>query len=187
MHIKKLNQEINDFLRDLDELYKEDAGEIIDNFDSYEDALEIIKNKYDKQESLCYCPNALTFKYKDTEYQLAVVLGVSQKQTNGMGPHGLSHILDKHSYQYEYEPTQEQLIKAAKNVKSALISAIKKRRIAHNPNGNKLIFANGDYIYIICLAKDDKELTYLHTLFMTKDKDYFRKYKRKFLRNKHNI
>ena len=178
MDFKKLNEEIENLLMDINELYPKDAGEEITNFESYEQALDIIKKRYDENKSLAYCPNALKFDYNGNKYQLAVVLGIKEPN-NGMNPHGLAHILDKHSYQYDGVPTEEDLIKAARNVKTVLNKSLKTGNYLFNPEDNKLIFGNSKFIYIICLAKDDDELTYLHTLFMTDKKDYLKRHKKR--------
>lgn len=182
MDLNKLNEELK---RILNELRKQDAGKEIIDFKDYDDALKKIKERYDKGLAKAYCPNAIEFKYNKSMYNLAVVLGID-KPKEGMNPHGMAHYLQKHTYtnKQQTKPTEEDLIKAAKNVKTALAQAIKNKNIVLNQEEQKLIFSNGNFVYIICLAKDDEELTYLHTLFKDEKNNYVRRQKKKLRRKK---
>lgn len=181
MNISKINEQLKQILN---ELRKQDAGEEITDFESYEDALNKIKERYDQGLTRAYCPNAIEFEYNKNKYSLAVVLGVKES-SNGMNPHGMAHYLDKHTYtnKQQTKPTEQDLIKAAKNVKTALSQAIKNNDVVLNEQEQKLIFSNGHYVYIVCLAKDNEELTYLHTLFKDEKNNYIKRQKRK-LRHK---
>lgn len=192
MDIKDLNTELGKVLKEeqIDELRVEDAGEEITDFKDYNDALDKIKAKYDKNEILAYCPNATTFDYGDKTYQLAVVLGIKEStETKGsMNPHGMAHYLNKHTYTNDIktEPTEEDLIKASKNIKGAYGLAKKKKQVAFDPFENKVIFSNGKYVYIICLAKDEKELSYLHNLFQLEKPNYIQNQKKQIKKRLNN-
>lgn len=190
MDIKNLNNELANAIEEMkmfneeqiNELRAEDAGEEITDFKDYNDALDKIKARYDNNEILAYCPNATTFDYDGKTYQLAVVLGIKEpNETKGsMNPHGMAHYLNKHTYTNDTktEPTQEDLIKAAKNIKGAYGVAKKKKQIAFDPFENKVIFSNGKYVYIVCLAKDEVELSYLHNLFQLEKPNYIQNQKK---------
>ena len=179
-------KELNEKLEQLTELYPEDAGLEITDFENYEDALNKIYQRYKNNEALAYCPNATKIHYNNQEYSLAVVLGVAHPTRGGMYPHGMSHIMKKHTYTHENGtiPTEQDLIDACKNVKNVLNDAIKQSQtkkehkrtadIVYDPYENKLIFGNKKYIYIICLAKDKQELNYIHNLFKRDNPDYIK-------------
>lgn len=173
-------KDITTQLQHLLELYPENAGEEITDFENYEDALNKIKQRYDNNEALAYCPNAIELDYKGNKFSLAVVLGVAENQEDGMGPHGMAHYMTKHVAGFDGKiPTEEDLIKASKNVKNALKQAEHDKKVLYDPFEHKLIFECGKFIYIVCLAKDEKELAYLHTLFIPKSKNYLSKQKKK--------
>lgn len=184
MNIKQLNEELEKFLTEeqINELRPKDSGELILDFETYEDAVDKIKEKFDNPENkICaYCPNATTISWNGKKYQLAVVFGVAKETDGGMKPHGVAHILGKHVCDNGNEPTEDDLIKAAKNIHNAFNQAIKAKskenRFVFDPFENKLIFSLGRYVYIICLEKDKEELTYLHNLFQTKGRseDYIK-------------
>ena len=181
-------KELNEKLEELTELYPEDAGLEITDFENYEDALNKIYQRYKNNEALAYCPNATKIHYNNQEYSLAVVLGIAKPTKAGMNPHGMAHYMDKHSYEHENEtiPTEEELLKASKNVQNALNQAKQDNNVVYNPFEHKLIFKNGNYVYIICLAKDDKELVYLHNLFIPKSKKYIKRKRKEINKQKQN-
>lgn len=173
-HIFHTNEYYLEQINKIDELRKQDAGEELTNFTNYEEALNLIKQRYDNHEALAYCPDAITISYNGKDYKLAVVLGVDTPKNSGMNPHGMAHYLSKHAYtnKNKTKPTAQNLINAAKDIKNALNNAIKKRNILFDEFKNELIFSNGAYIYIVCLAKDENELNYLQTLFPDDRKHY---------------
>lgn len=132
-------------------------------------------------EALAYCPNAVTLEYEGELYELAVVLGVAHTTSGNMKPHGVAHILDKHTYTNELGtlPTPDDLIKAAKNIKGAYGEAKKKKQVVYDPFKHTLVFTNGHYVYVVCLAKDKNELNYIQTLFPDTNANYLQNKRRK--------
>ena len=192
--IKQLNEQIESIL----ELYPENAGEEITDFADYEDALNKIYQKYKNNEALTYCPNAKTIDYDGQKYSLAVVLGVPRPTKGGMKPHGMSHFMDKHTYTHENGtiPTEQDLIDACKDVQEVLNDAVKQNKtkkqhqrtsdVVYNPFEHKIIFGNQEYIYIICLAKDKRELNYLHNLFKRDNPNYIKDQRTQIRRKQRN-
>ena len=180
MNIKKLNEELNKLL-DINELKKQDAGEEI-QFTDFNDAVDKLRQKYEAGQIKAYCPNVDTIKYNDQEYELCLVLGISESEPYSkppMDPHGMSHYLHKHINDKKKDgkpATIDNLIGATKNVKAAFRKALQKpgKYIAFNKKKNKIVFSNHDqsYIYVICLAKDKDEITYLHNLFPNTNPNY---------------
>lgn len=187
MDIHEILQQLDTALIQLNELRAEDAGEAITDFKDYSDALEKLKQKYDNNEILAYCPNATILEYDGESYELAVVLGI-KTTTDGKKPHGLAHILDKHTYTHDDNtvPTEIDLINATKRIQIELQQATKQKNVLYDPFEHRLIFGNKQYIYVVCLAKDKDELSYLHTLFRPDKPNYIKKQQAKLNRRLQN-
>lgn len=179
MNIKQILEKFSQ----LNEFLRKDAGEDI-AFDNAGDAINKLKNLYDKGIVNAICVDAITLNYDNQEYKVSVVLGgVTITKNNTLHyDRGMNHSLKYHANKKvagEYI-SEEKLIGAMKNTEAAFNKALKNKNVKMDKKTHKIMFSDGAYTYIICLARNEDEITYLHNVFKPNNpKKYFKNVKRR--------
>lgn len=203
MSIKKLNKKLEQLLEDDIEWVYEKICDIepisknecilnevlIKDVDMYGELnlKEAVDNmsKYYHQGKLNVCiPTKTKFVYKQSTYHLHLVMGTcSSTRTQLNCKYGIKHILDKHSNE-----NVTQINNASLSSEKALLQAIKDiEKALDNGKGfyslefaDRLAIEYNGFLYIICLNNNDKELTYLHSLFKPQKSYLKRGFKKRY-------
>ena len=173
---------INELLQKLNEFLRKDAGEEIP-FKNAADAIDKLKKLYDQGEVNAICSDAIKLQYDNQTYLVSVVLGgVTITKNNTIRyERGMNHSLKYHADKKVQDTivTEQNLIGAMKNTETAFNNALQRKAVKLDKNTHKLMFSDKDYTYIVCLACNEKEITYLHNVFKADRKSYFKNVKKR--------
>lgn len=198
MDIKRINEEFEQLLEedeDIEWVYEkicdieslptneDNINELlITDVDKYgqldlKDAVDTMANLYHLGKLKVAIPTTTKFSYKGSQYHLYIVMGDTVYQKKQLlCKYGVRHILDKHSRENsDIETTtlvsEARLLQAIKDVDKAIEHGT---ALADKRDTSKLILHYNGLLYVICVATNPQEITYLNTLFKP-DKDYLKK------------
>lgn len=166
--ICKIDPTINElFIKDVD-MY---------GFLNLNEAVDTMINLYHENKLRVCIPTNTAFKYKEKTYYLHLVMGIAEYKNNQIVcKYGIKHIMDKHSKEQTIVDdntlcSEDKLTKAIKRVGEALSNG--KAFISKEYN-DRLVIQYQGFLYVICYSNDDKQLTYLQTMFKP-TKEYVKK------------
>lgn len=188
MSIKKLNEKLEELLEDDIEWVYEKICDVepisknenvlnellLGHIDMYgqlniNEAVDTIAEFYHEGKLRVAIPTKTKFKYKDNEYQLFLALGNCVFEQHQLKcKYGIKHILDRHSKENATKidtqslTTEKALLQAIKDIENAID---KGKAFMGKYEKDKLAILYKGFLYIICYATKEQEVTYLHTLF----------------------
>lgn len=160
----------------MNELKKKEAGKEL-KFIDINSAMQDLIEKTEEREIQYFYPDKKTFNYKGKDYSVALVLGdveITEDCKLVVKPYGAKHYIQKHGNQMvdKKKFTMKNMEKAMLNFHKAMDCGTWYKDKGYI---DRLALTFGDYVYIICLANDESEITYLHNLFAP-DNAYRQKY-----------
>lgn len=187
MDIKKIKEQLEKLLEEQFEWRTETICKVLpllnelfqDDVDMYgqlklDEAVDTMKRLYDENKLRVCIPTDTSFSYKGNNLHLHLVMGNCEYANNKLiCKYGIKHVLDKHSKQSIERVddnslcSEEKLLKAIKNINNALEHG---KAFMSTEFSDRLIIQYQGFLYIICYARNEKEITYLHTLFKPTNK-----------------